>query len=435
MTYNLNESKFNDLNEKYREMINEYPIWEETSLNRNKQHVLGVQTFAKKIGYDFPDHDADKFTTLYIPYVLISMGYNPDFKADIEARKKDDPKMDSFMRWASFSHVTTNKHHPEAWDMESASVSEKDKEHEQLIDATKMSDEDIIEMCCDWASVGAEKGNSPQSWFKLKKDKKFKFSKEQEELITNTLEELWPGGDDETATFEHKERFFNDVVWDQLNKIWNEYTKTNSLREEFDFGEFENTIRTLEKERENVGNIVGKLTQKGYEPTVNLQGVGSLQALSFLFSPSVTNYVMNLLDSLMNKNYSNLVDDKVLKSMNLDKVEFGTNYSTKSKITSNFAQGILRSLDSVNNSKLKSKLLLFTKFIKNLKRYSKTIEDKLQRQEYMEDVESFIKVIGIVKNIVTNRNSFINVLNKTLLLQESGEEVISETFLNIYEGI
>jgi len=163
MILNINESKINELNEKYRDMIADYPIWEETALIRNKGHVLGVQTFAKKIGHDFPEHDADKFTTLYTPYVLISMGYNPDFKADINAKKEKNPDMDSFMRWASFSHVTNNKHHPEAWDLTAASAIEKDRESEQIIDATKMEDNFIIEMCCDWASVGAEKGNSPQS--------------------------------------------------------------------------------------------------------------------------------------------------------------------------------------------------------------------------------------------------------------------------------
>jgi hypothetical protein len=42
------------------------------------------------------------------------MGYNPDFKEDIEAKKKENPEMDSFMRWASFHHITNNSHHPEA---------------------------------------------------------------------------------------------------------------------------------------------------------------------------------------------------------------------------------------------------------------------------------------------------------------------------------
>jgi hypothetical protein len=194
-------------------------------------------------------------------------------------------------------------------------------------------------------------------------------------------------------------------------------------------------VRSLAKEKENVSNIVNKLTQSNYEPEVSLQGVGSLQSLSFLFSPTVTNYVMNLLDSIMNKNYPGLVSDNVLKSINLDKVEFGSNYSTRSKITSNFAKGILNSLNSINESRLKNKLLLVNRFIGNLKKHSKTIEDKFQRQEYMQDVKAFIKVISIIKNIVTNRNNFINVLNKTLLLQESGEEVVSEMFLNLYEGI
>ncbi len=435
MLLNLNESKINDLNEKYRDIINQNPIWENTALIRNKGHVYGVQTFAKKIGHNFPEHDADKFDSLYVPYVLISMGYNPDFKDDIELRKKENPEMDSFMRWASFSHVTNNSHHPEAWDIESATIMEKSKENEQMIDATKMPEIDIIEMCCDWASVGAEKGNSPQSWFKLKNGKKWKFTQDQEKLIEKTLDDLWPGGSDETSEIKHNERYFNDELWSILNKTWESYNETKTLREDYDFGEFENAVRSLAKEKENVSNIVGKLTSRGYEPEVSLQGVGSLQSLSFLFSPTVTNYVMNLLDSLMNKNYSSLVDDKILKNLNLDKVEFGDGYSTRSKITSNFANGILKSLNNVNESKLKNKLLLINKFIGNLKRHSKTIEDKIQRQEYMQDVKSFMKVIGIIKNIVSNRNSFINVLNKTLLLQESGEEVVSDMFHNIYEGI
>jgi hypothetical protein len=68
-----------------------------------------VQTFAKKIGYAFEDHDADKFESLYVPYVLISIGYNRDFNKDLTI----DEEMDSFMRWATYSHVTNNSHHPE----------------------------------------------------------------------------------------------------------------------------------------------------------------------------------------------------------------------------------------------------------------------------------------------------------------------------------
>jgi len=344
------------------------------------------------------------------------------------------------MRWATFSHVTGNSHHPEYWDSEAArdnssiSYRNRDGKRNTLIDATKMDEKSMIEMCCDWSSVGAEKGNSPQSWFTIGLKDKWIFTEEQQKFIWKTLEELWPGGSEETSKIEHKERYFNDNLWEELNKMWEKYSN-KSLKEEYNFNDFENTIRMLAKEKENVSNIVGKLTSRDYEPTVNLQGVGSLQALSFLFSPSVTNYVMNLLDSIVNNNYSELASNNVLKSINLDKVEFGSNYSTRSKITGNFINGIMKSLDKVNSSKLNNKILLVNKFINNLKKHAKTIGNKIERQEYLQDIKSFLTVVNIVKNIVTNRNSFINVLNKTLLLQESGEEVVSEMFLNIYEGI
>jgi len=98
MSFVFNENKFSELNEKYKEMISQNHSWEKIAMRRNKGHVYGVQTFANKMGYSFVEHDADKFTSLYIPYILITIEYNPDFKKDIEEKKKLNPDMDSFMR-------------------------------------------------------------------------------------------------------------------------------------------------------------------------------------------------------------------------------------------------------------------------------------------------------------------------------------------------
>lgn len=219
-------------------------------------------------------------------------------------------------------------------------------------------------------------------------------------------------------------------MWDDYNK-----NKGDTLIESYDFGGLENAFQLFSQEKNKISDVVGTLKQRNYEPTVSLPGVGSLQALSFLFSPAVTSYVLNLLDSITTNSYSITGSEAMIKSMNLDKVEFGKNYGTKAKITSNFANGILKSLDNVNQSKLKNKILLVSKFIKDLKRHAKTISDKAEKEKYIEDVKAFIKVIGIVKNIINNRSNFINVLQKTLLLQESEQEITSDTFLNIYEGI
>jgi len=121
--------------------------------------------------------------------------------------------------------------------------------------------------------------------------------------------------------------------------------------------------------------------------------------------------------------------------MNLDKIELGNKYGIKKKITSNFIKGILDSLNKVNQSKIKNKAMLVAKFINNLKRHAKTIKDKLEKEKYTEDVKSLLNVLKVIKNIIINRNSFANVLQKTLMLQESDKEITSERFLNIYEGI
>jgi hypothetical protein len=435
----LTEGKISELNEKYKELIGQNPEWITASDRRNKQHIVGVQTFGKKLGYEFADHDADKLDMLYVPYILISLGYNKDFNKDF----KIDKEMDDFMRWATYSHVTNNPHHPEHWDLEAAkdnsviTYENRDGAKNSMIDASKMDEKSMIEMCCDWASVGAERGNSPQVWFEEGLKNKWVFTQEQQDFIWKILEELWPGGRDETAKISHEERYFNDKVWELLNKKWDEYLQhnTQTLDESYNFGDFENLIGLFSQEKNKFSDVVETMNQRGYEPSVTLPGVGSLQALSFLFSPSVTNYVLNLLDSIINKSYSITGSENMIKSMNLDKVEFGEKYTTKEKITSNFANGIMRALESVNQSKIKNKVLLVTKFINDLKKHAKTIGNKLEKEKYLEDVKALIKVIGIVKNIIRNRNNFMNVLQKTLLLQESNEETVSEMFLNIYEGI
>ena len=50
-------------------------------------------------------------------------------------------------------------------------------------------------------------------------------------------------------------------------------------------------------------------------------------------------------------------------------------------------------------------------------------------------MKSFFKVANIIKNIINNREKFINVLNKTLVLSEGDESVIVESgFVNIMRG-
>lgn len=464
---------------KLLERLNEYPEWTEISDRRNNGHIEGVKYFGKRIGKNYNNHDDDKFGSLYLPYIFITLRYNPDIKDKLNM----DEDMEKLTKWASFHHVKNNKHHPEYWD---SSV----KEGEQkTVDATKMPDEYIIEMCCDWSSVGAENGGSPQDWFEKNNGKRWKFTKDQEDLINETLEKLWPGGYTDTRSIKHEERYFNDKLVKKLVSEWGKFNSKNKigkLEEDMDlldesidslidsidsFNEtmgitqgiiltedsidyddeellLENmTVDNSEiskliddilgfgNEKEEFTEIAKKVANSNFEPVVNLVGVNSLQNLSFLFSPTITNYLTTLIDSMSSGDFSNLVDPKVLNGLGLGNIELGINKTTKAKITNNFINGLIRSMNSINNSKLKSKVGLSIKFLNNLNSHAKTIKNKMDKKEYMENVKAFKKVMTIIQNIIKNRNNFKNVLKQVLSLEESNKEIYSYRFVNIYEGL
>ena len=428
-----------NLTEKYTKLLDDNPEWIEIANRRNKAHVEGVQKFGMKLnGRKFEGHDKDKFYDLHIPYMLITLGYNKDVKDDLGM----DEEMDRFLRWATYRHVISNPHHPEYWDKENAKVNadvaykDRDKPRSVIIDATKMPNNYLDEMICDWASVGAERGNSPQSWLENGKDTKWKFTDEQLKYMFDQMEKIWPGGRDETAKVEHKERYFNDVIWDKLNKAWDEVESDkvlfeSILNENEELDEFINSLNKMIDQRDEMKRVTDSINKRNSSPKVELDGVGSLQSLSFLFSNDVSNYVMTLLDSLLNNNYKNAsVDDQGLGNL-----EFGSGFKTKTTIPNNFLTGLGRSLERVNLSTLKNKTMLVTKLYLNMKKFAKTIRDKNQRKEYLKDMKSFFKVANIIKNIINNREKFINVLNKTLVLSEGDESVIVESgFVNIMKG-
>lgn len=437
--FDLKDEHIKLLKEKYGKRLQENPDWKEASDRRNKAHVLGVQTFGKKLkGSGFEGHDNDKFNELYVPYVFISLGYNKDFKEAIGI----DEELDTFMRWATYEHVTKNPHHPEYWDLEAAKINadvtfeDRDKPRNTVIDATKMPNNYLEEMICDWASVGAERGNSPQSWLESGVNVKWKFTDEQLDFMWATMEKIWPGGRDETKEVKHEERVFNDKIWEQLNKAWDEVESDkvlfeSILNENEQLDEFINSLNKMVDQRDEMKRATDSINKRNSSPKVELDGVGSLQSLSFLFSNDVSNYVMTLLDSLLNNNYKNAsVDDQGLGNL-----EFGSGFKTKTNVPNNFLSGLSRSLDRVNLSNLKNKTMLVTKLYLNMKKFAKTIRDKNQRKEYLKDMKSFFKVANIIKNIINNREKFINVLNKTLVLSEGDESVIVESgFVNIMKG-
>lgn len=142
---------------------------------RTKNHIKRVQNNIKKIINNTDinknellkrskTHDESKYSKKErIPYIWLTWWY----KEKNAGRKFEYPKgIKEKIKEATKSHVKINLHHPEAH-----------------FSPTKMSKVDIAEMIADWAAISQELGNSLKEWANKTVGKKWKFTKEQVDLI------------------------------------------------------------------------------------------------------------------------------------------------------------------------------------------------------------------------------------------------------------
>ena len=170
---------------------------------RTNKHIKLVQDYCKKIDEAFPgrfpnlvergkEHDKSKFgNPEYDPYIWTTWRY----KCKEDGKKFDPPEgMEDKMNEATEHHIKNNRHHPEFHcDKEENLINEdnRDKPPEDAIDATKMEDEDIAEMCADWCSTSEERGNSPRNWADKNIGPRWKFDDDQKELIYEIIDAVW----------------------------------------------------------------------------------------------------------------------------------------------------------------------------------------------------------------------------------------------------
>lgn len=138
------------------------------------------------------DHDSTKFEEPELePYIFIAWQYkckDDDVDFDVPEELNDE------MTAATNHHVKNNRHHPEHHsdqDVQFINRADRDKPPEQMVDATKMPDMDIAEMCADWMAMSEERGNAPQDWAKSNINIRWKFTPEQEGLIYHLLDNVW----------------------------------------------------------------------------------------------------------------------------------------------------------------------------------------------------------------------------------------------------
>jgi hypothetical protein len=138
-------------------------------------------------------HDQSKFEKPeHEPYIKLTWNYYlKDHGKKINWSSKELKEMQE----ATFHHVKTNKHHPEAWDknstIEAINNKDRDKPSGYIIDATGMPLSYIATMVADWCAVSEEKETDPYKWCEMNINKRWIFTDKQIKLIYDLLNKIW----------------------------------------------------------------------------------------------------------------------------------------------------------------------------------------------------------------------------------------------------
>lgn len=172
---------------------------------RTAEHIERVKNNAKLIAEAIPmyanvlekveNHDASKLEEPErTPYIEITWRHKTD---RYDSYKTPGTLPDPAENDATVHHITTNEHHPEYWAPRAdVALDPKDRDKSiKLVDATKMNDVSIVEMCCDWQAMSQElQKNTATEWYESQKDKRWKFSPEQDKIIRQCLGVFENGG-------------------------------------------------------------------------------------------------------------------------------------------------------------------------------------------------------------------------------------------------
>lgn len=172
---------------------------------RTSRHIKLVGKYCEKISQEFPEfkelierakvHDNSKYESPEMaPYIWLTWKYK--CKDDGKDFNSYDPPedIDERMHEATEHHVLNNSHHPEYHCGKKEDVinrDNRDKPSGKVLDATKMPDLDIAEMCADWCAMSEEKSTDPKEWADKNINKRWKFTDEQSRLIYKLIESVW----------------------------------------------------------------------------------------------------------------------------------------------------------------------------------------------------------------------------------------------------
>lgn len=140
------------------------------------------------------EHDYHKWEEPELtPYIFITWNYLCRRKG-FDFRIPDEMK--ELMHEATFHHIKLHKHHPEYWDdnVTIQSLNKDDRDRPTggaLVDGTCMPLTYVAAMVADWLAMSEELGGHPKDWADKNVNIRWKFSKEQIDLIYFLIERVW----------------------------------------------------------------------------------------------------------------------------------------------------------------------------------------------------------------------------------------------------
>jgi len=148
--------------------------------------IIDTTTFAIQVG----THDKDKFD--YPAFIFqVFRGWRSYCKRrDIPVIETTETEEEMIQRTV-FTHVKSNKHHPEYWDPAITFemyvpnyLEDYDNPEFYVVDATRMDNEALAELVCDWTSVAQEFGKEcATDWADEMIGKRWSFTDDQINLI------------------------------------------------------------------------------------------------------------------------------------------------------------------------------------------------------------------------------------------------------------
>lgn len=147
-------------------------------------HIRTVNSIAlRAFGKSFPDHDYDKVDRDDEARVLM---YGRRYT------RNDDSELDPLLQdYYIGQHVKMHEHHPEHWD-DSIDIEDFHESRPPHVDCSRMTDNALTELVCDWSAVAVSFGSDLLSWYKrtVGDDKRFGFTKRQRRIILNGFEKV-----------------------------------------------------------------------------------------------------------------------------------------------------------------------------------------------------------------------------------------------------